>query len=89
MDKHSKWPIFMRMHGSVMPKMILPLVFVAAWSTFITLISKHVHSRKDFRTFNSITRVSDCSNSWHQQYPAHRAGFRGGSGFVVPQLDCI
>jgi predicted membrane chloride channel (bestrophin family) len=48
MDKHSKWPIFMRMHGSVMPKMILPLLFVAAWSSFITLISKFVHPRKDF-----------------------------------------
>ncbi|KAJ5104493.1 hypothetical protein NUU61_001840 [Penicillium alfredii] len=43
MDKHSKWPIFMRMHGSVMPKMILPLLSVAAWSTLITCISKYVH----------------------------------------------
>ncbi|KAJ5148768.1 hypothetical protein N7448_000346 [Penicillium atrosanguineum] len=43
MDKHSKWPTFMRMHGSVMPKMILPLLTVAAWSTFITLFSKKVH----------------------------------------------
>jgi predicted membrane chloride channel (bestrophin family) len=43
MDKHSKWPTFMRMHGSVMPKMILPLLTVAAWSTFITVFSKYVH----------------------------------------------
>ncbi|KAJ5241349.1 uncharacterized protein N7469_002940 [Penicillium citrinum] len=43
MDKHSKWPIFMRMHGSITPKMILPLVWVAGWSTAITCISKWVH----------------------------------------------
>ncbi|KAJ5902827.1 hypothetical protein N7495_003355, partial [Penicillium taxi] len=43
MEKHTKWPIFMRMHGSVTPKMIVPLVFVAAWSTAITCISHFVH----------------------------------------------
>ncbi|CAI7676810.1 unnamed protein product [Penicillium pancosmium] len=43
MDKHSKWPIFMRMHGSVTPKMILPMLWVAGWSTAITCISKFVH----------------------------------------------
>lgn len=40
MAKHSKWPFFLRMHGSVLPKMILPLTIVAAWSTLITLISE-------------------------------------------------
>ncbi|KAL4890064.1 Bestrophin, RFP-TM, chloride channel-domain-containing protein [Aspergillus ambiguus] len=44
LDKHSKWPVFMRMHGSVLPKMILPLAFIAAWSTLITCISKFVHN---------------------------------------------
>jgi hypothetical protein len=44
MDKHSKWPIFMRMHGSVMPKMILPILFVGAWSTFITCFCKYIHN---------------------------------------------
>jgi predicted membrane chloride channel (bestrophin family) len=38
MAKHSKWPFFLRMHGSVLPKMILPLLVVAAWSTVITCI---------------------------------------------------
>ncbi|KKK23298.1 hypothetical protein ARAM_006379 [Aspergillus rambellii] len=44
MDKHSKWPIMLRMHGSIMPKLILPLAFVAAWSTLITCISRFVHN---------------------------------------------
>ncbi|GAQ09135.1 UPF0187 protein sll1024 [Aspergillus lentulus] len=43
LDKHSKWPVFLRMHGSVLPKLILPLLFVAAWSTLITLFSHYVH----------------------------------------------
>ena len=38
LDKHSKLPYFMRMHGSVMPKMILPLLFIGCWATAITLI---------------------------------------------------
>jgi putative membrane protein len=46
MDKHSKWPIMMRMHGSVMPKMIMPILTVAIWSTAVTVFSKKVHDRK-------------------------------------------
>ncbi|EME77367.1 uncharacterized protein MYCFIDRAFT_117628, partial [Pseudocercospora fijiensis CIRAD86] len=42
--RHSKWPSFMRMHGSILPKMIVPLSFVAAWATLITCISKLMHS---------------------------------------------
>ncbi|PYH98966.1 UPF0187 domain membrane protein [Aspergillus ellipticus CBS 707.79] len=44
LDRHSKWPIFLRMHGSIMPKMILPLGFVAVWATLITCISRFVHN---------------------------------------------
>jgi putative membrane protein len=43
MSKHSKWPFFMRMHGSVFPKMILPLTVVTLWSTLITCISEFVY----------------------------------------------
>ncbi|KXL45730.1 hypothetical protein M433DRAFT_536313 [Acidomyces richmondensis BFW] len=41
---HSKWPIFMRLHGSVVPKMIVPITFLAAWATAVTTISKLVHN---------------------------------------------
>ncbi|KAL2219891.1 Bestrophin, RFP-TM, chloride channel-domain-containing protein [Thermoascus aurantiacus ATCC 26904] len=44
LDKHSKWPIFLRLHGSVLPKMIVPITFVACWSTVITCISVFVHN---------------------------------------------
>ncbi|CAN9387168.1 unnamed protein product [Alternaria alternata] len=43
LDHHSKWPVFLRVHGSVTPEMVLPLLFVAGWATMITLISKFVH----------------------------------------------
>lgn len=41
-EKHSKWPIFLQMHGSIMPRMILPLVSVAAWTTLFTCIHELV-----------------------------------------------
>ncbi|OJJ35632.1 hypothetical protein ASPWEDRAFT_110758 [Aspergillus wentii DTO 134E9] len=44
LDKHSKWPIFFRMHGSVLPKLIVPLVFVALWSTVVTVVCKYVYN---------------------------------------------
>ncbi|KAL2148455.1 hypothetical protein VTH82DRAFT_2375 [Thermothelomyces myriococcoides] len=37
-QKHSKWPIFLQMHGSILPKLILPLLAVAIWTTWITCI---------------------------------------------------
>lgn len=44
-DRHSKLPYFLRLHGGVLPKMILPLAFMTAWSTLITCISVWVHDR--------------------------------------------
>ncbi|KAI5778716.1 Bestrophin, RFP-TM, chloride channel-domain-containing protein [Geopyxis carbonaria] len=44
--KHSKFPLFMRLHGSILPKLIIPMIFVAAWSTAITYVSQKVHSLK-------------------------------------------
>ncbi|USP81165.1 UPF0187 protein sll1024 [Curvularia clavata] len=43
LDHHSKWPVFLRVHGSVTPEMVLPLLFVGGWSSMITLLSKFVH----------------------------------------------
>lgn len=41
-QKHSKWPYFLQLQGSVMPKMVLPLLMIGAWATVITCISKYV-----------------------------------------------
>lgn len=48
MNRHSKVPFFMRVHGSIVPKMILPLLFVGVWSTAITLIHKKVHQISEY-----------------------------------------
>ncbi|KIN08148.1 hypothetical protein OIDMADRAFT_152255 [Oidiodendron maius Zn] len=44
LDKHSKLPYFMRMHGSVLPRMIVPLLLITSWATLITCISKFVRN---------------------------------------------
>ncbi|KAK9415224.1 hypothetical protein SUNI508_02072 [Seiridium unicorne] len=41
--KHSKWPLFLQMHGSITPKMVVPLIFVTAWSTWITVVTMLTH----------------------------------------------
>jgi hypothetical protein len=41
---YSPFPYFLRLRGSVLPKMIIPLLFVAGWSTMITCISHFVWS---------------------------------------------
>lgn len=43
MYHHSKVPYFLRLHGSVVPKLIVPLLFVAAYSSAITCIDRLVH----------------------------------------------
>lgn len=40
--RYSKWPLFMRMHGSILPRMIVPLALVGTWSTIITVIYQYV-----------------------------------------------
>lgn len=42
-EKHSKLPYFLRMQGSITPRMIVPLAFVGCWATLITCISKFWH----------------------------------------------
>ena len=42
-EKHSKLPYFLRMHGSTTPRMIVPLVFIGFWATLITCISEFVY----------------------------------------------
>lgn len=41
--RHSKWPYFLRLHGSVLPKMVIPLFFLGGWATAITCIDKRVY----------------------------------------------
>ncbi|CAK7215982.1 hypothetical protein SBRCBS47491_002676 [Sporothrix bragantina] len=38
-QKHSKWPMFLQMHGSILPKMLLPLLAIGTWSMIVTSVS--------------------------------------------------
>lgn len=42
-ERHSKLPYFMRMQGSITPRLIVPLLVVGAWATLITCVSVFVH----------------------------------------------
>ncbi|CAI6250273.1 unnamed protein product [Periconia digitata] len=43
LDRHSKWPMMLRIHGSCLPDLILPLIVVGSWTTGVCLFSRHVH----------------------------------------------
>ncbi|RDL40222.1 Uncharacterized protein BP5553_00201 [Venustampulla echinocandica] len=42
LEKHSKLPYFLQMHGSILPKMIVPLSLIASWASLITCLHKFV-----------------------------------------------
>ncbi|KAL2127326.1 hypothetical protein VTI74DRAFT_10925 [Chaetomium olivicolor] len=54
-QKHSKWPIFLQMHGSILPKLILPLLAVAAWTTLFTCI--HMLTKKKLAIPSTLLTV--------------------------------
>ncbi|KAH0594549.1 hypothetical protein MHUMG1_07900 [Metarhizium humberi] len=43
LNHHSRWPHFLRLRGSILPYMIFPLLFVAAWASCVTIISRRVY----------------------------------------------
>ena len=43
LESHSKIPYFMRMQGSITPRLLVPLIVVGAWATLISCISEFVH----------------------------------------------
>ena len=43
LEKHSKLPYWLRLSGSVTPRLIVPMIFVTCWSTAITCISQFVY----------------------------------------------
>ncbi|KAF1830292.1 UPF0187-domain-containing protein [Decorospora gaudefroyi] len=42
MDHHSKLPMMLRLHGSITPKLILPVLLVGIWTAAITVFSELV-----------------------------------------------
>ncbi|KAF4957805.1 hypothetical protein FSARC_11181 [Fusarium sarcochroum] len=44
LQKHSKWPLILQLHGSIMPSLIFPLLLITCWATAITAITKLVYN---------------------------------------------
>ena len=40
---HSKLPMFMRLHGSILPRMLVPMIVLTLWSTLITCLCQFVY----------------------------------------------
>ncbi|KAF2641847.1 UPF0187 domain membrane protein [Massarina eburnea CBS 473.64] len=43
-SRHSRWPRALRIHGSVAPKLIIPMFCIACWTALIVVISEKVYS---------------------------------------------
>ena len=84
MDGHSKLPYFMRMHGSVTPRMLLPLAIVGGWATCITCISQFVYPRK-YSYLDLQGLLSDFTHSRRKHPPPHSPRFRSRSRPLIPQ----
>jgi predicted membrane chloride channel (bestrophin family) len=41
-QKHSKWPFIFQMHGSILPKLVIPLLGMGGWATLITCLNQFV-----------------------------------------------
>lgn len=92
MDGHSKLPYFMRMHGSVTPRMILPLAMIGGWATCITCISMFVYKRTSqflsphFSTTSpQKVHANPIPNSRSQHPPPHSPRFRSWPRALLPQ----
>jgi hypothetical protein len=73
--RHSKIPLFFKVHGSVLPKIILPLCMVTIWATANTLIIREIDFEKNrmarkccmLKTLPDIVQtnwIQSCSPFW-------------------------
>lgn len=51
---YSPLPYFLRLRGSVLPKMIIPLLFVGGWSAMIVCISRF-HTYLGVNSYHPLT----------------------------------
>lgn len=87
LDQHSKLPYAMRLHGSVLPRMILPILCIGGWATAVTLICKYVVDRMyQYMPFYSTILTS---SSWCQHSPPYSPWFCRRSGPLLPQYHRI
>ncbi|RAR10490.1 UPF0187-like protein [Stemphylium lycopersici] len=54
LNHHSKLPMMLRLHGSITPRLILPVLLIGAWATAITCISKLVYDLGTDQVFITV-----------------------------------
>jgi putative membrane protein len=86
LSHHSKLPMMLRIHGSITPKLVIPILLVSGWATAVTCISKLLYDRKLFLSsfdmfLPGLTLRSRDRSSFH-----YRAGLRCESSTQRPQF---
>ena len=86
LSHHSKLPMMLRLHGSITPKLVIPILLVSGWATAVTCISKLLYDRKLFLSsfdmfLPGLTLRSRDRSSFH-----YRAGLRCESSTQRPQF---
>lgn len=82
------------MHGSILPKMILPLLFIGCWATAITYVNQKVWPCECYlHPCSSTTCWAQGTNrdnySGRQLDSPHGDWFRRRYGSELPKLDSI
>jgi hypothetical protein len=85
LDHHSKWPHFLRLHGSITPELILPLLFTGMWASAITIFSELVFSGTLQLWSQSTSRLT--SSSRHSVHAPYRTRSRHQSLPLLPLHD--
>lgn len=77
-------PYALRLHGSILPKMLVALAIMAVWSVIVTVISKTVFDCERSASIELISGLMICFASGHLSPTSNCAGFLGRSVVVVP-----
>jgi len=46
--------MMLRLHGSITPKLVIPVLLVGGWATAVTCISKLVYDRKPYHPLPAL-----------------------------------
>jgi hypothetical protein len=88
MDAHSKLPYFLRVHGSVTPRMILPLTMVGGWATLITCICEFITPREQLPSYIWLLFLGKLLNYLKSVYPRFSSQF-SVSSLVSPSPSAL
>lgn len=85
----------MQMHGSILPKMVIPLLILGGWASFITCVTELTDVKRTFRPWDlngsyiikMLTHMP--SQSQRAVDPPHCHRFRRQSWLELPEFECL